>query len=241
MKRLNYSWDLPQAIVDRLGPNTYGSQRNIFEEDNLLIILHKLPSDQDNEREHQVFWLRPDQEMWCNGQSNGKFEMHALLDSYQKEFDALELGIAKAKKAKDFFDVIERLVPIHRAMKNLAKTLIESRKIVEQNSYILEMRDWAVDLQRSYEVLLADGKLALEFRIAQKAEEQVEKTNHALNAQNKLNTIAAFTFPIMALAAIFGMNLIHGLETQPTYVFWSVLVGSLAIGIFVKIWLFRKR
>ena len=125
-------------------------------------------------------------------------------------------------------------------MKNLAKTLKESRTMLEHNNYILEMRDWAVDLQRNYEVLLADGKLALEFRIAQKTEEQVVKADHALNAQNKLNTIAAFTFPLMALAAVFGMNLVHGLETQPTHVFWGVLLGGLAIGFLVKKWLFRK-
>lgn len=240
MKRLNYSWELPKAITDRLGPNTYGSQRNIFEEDNLLIVLHDIPSFEMNEREHRVFWIRPDQEMWCNGQNNGKFELFSLLERYQKKFDVLELGIDKAKKAKEFFVVLEQLVPIHRAMKNLTKTLKESRTILEHNNYILEMRDWAVELQRSYEVLLADGKLALEFRIAQKTEEQVDKANHALNAQNKLNTIAAFTFPMMALAAVFGMNLIHGLETQPSYVFWSVLTGGLAIGLLVKKWLFRK-
>jgi Mg2+ and Co2+ transporter CorA len=240
MKRLNYSWELPQSIVERLGPNTYGSQRNIFEEDNLLIILHSIPATEGNEREHKVFWIRPDQEMWCNGQSNGKFELHALLETYQKEFEALEFGIDKAKKAKEFFELLEVLVPIHRAMKNLAKTLKESRTILEQNSYILEMRDWAVDLQRNYEVLLADGKLALEFRIAQKTEEQVEKASHALSAQNKLNTIAAFTFPMMALAAVFGMNLVHGLENKSVEVFWGVLLGGIVIGFLVRKWLFKK-
>ena len=240
MKRLNYQWELPQTIIDRLGPNTYGSQRNIFEEDHLLIILHGVPLDHQSEREHKVFLVKPDYEVWCNGVSNGQFELNQLLGNYQKEFEVLEDAVDLAKGAKEYFELLETLVPIHRAVKNLAKTLKEARRLVEQNSFILEMRDWAEELYRSYEMLLADSKLALEFRIAQKTEEQVEKANHALNAQNKLNTLAAFTFPIMSVATVFGMNLQHGLETQPNRIFWGVLCGGIGVGFLVRRWLFKK-
>lgn len=240
MKRINYSWELPQAIIDRLGPNTYGSQRNIFEEEHLLIILHNTPSINSTEREHKVFLVKPNDDIWCNGFENGRFELNQLLNDYKNTFEELEDIIDQAQNAKQYFEVLEKLVPINRAVKNLTKTLKESRKLVENNSFILEMRDWATDLQRNYEVLLADSKLALEFRIAQKTEEQVEKTNHSLNAQNRLNTLAAFTFPIMAVATIFGMNLPHGLEKEPVQLFWSVLGSGVGLGFLVKKWLFKK-
>jgi hypothetical protein len=241
MKRLNYSWELPQSIVERLGSNTYGSQRNIFEESHLLIILHEIPSENTHERQHKVFLVKPDQEIWCNGMSNGKFELNQLLANYKSAFEVLEEGIDLAKESKDFFTLLEELVPINRAIKNLSKTLKESRKICQQNSFILEMRDWADDLLRSYEMLLADTKLALEFRIAQNTEEQVQKSTDALRAQNKLNILAAFTFPIMSVATIFGMNLQHGLETRPNYIFWGVLSSGVLVGLLVKRWLFTKK
>ncbi len=241
MKRLNYSWDLPQAIIDRLGTNTYGSQRNIFEEEHLLIILHDIPVNNENEREHKVFLVKPNKEIWCNGISNGEFEMNQLLANYKNIFDQLEEEMETAKEAQKHFAVLERLVPINRAIKNISKTLKEARTITEHNGFILEMRDWADDLQRNYEMLLADSKLALAFRIAQKTEEQVEKSSDALRAQNKLNTLAAFTFPIMSVATIFGMNLQHGLETKPTYIFWGVFSTGIIVGLIVKGWLFRKK
>ena len=43
MKRKEFSWQLPEKIVHRLGDTSYGRQRAIFEDDHLLIILHLPP------------------------------------------------------------------------------------------------------------------------------------------------------------------------------------------------------
>ncbi len=61
------------------------------------------------------------------------------------------------------------------------------------------------------------------------------------DAQHKLNLLAAVTFPLMAVAALFGMNLLHGYENEPPVVFWSVLGIGVIIGIYTQKWVTRKK
>ncbi len=74
-------------------------------------------------------------------------------------------------------------------------------------------------------IILADAKLALDYRIAQSAEVQMAKATEMTAAQHKLNILAAATFPLMAVATFFGMNLVHGFESAPG-LFWVVLLAE---------------
>ena len=240
MARQNFNWELPQAIEDRLGVYTYGNQRTIFEENHLLIILHDLPKFQKKETEPQIFLVKPDLSFWYNGYENGKFGMNALLESYKKIYDELDEKASEAKTAKDFFVILEKLLPLTRKVKLLAKTLQTAREQVPNFSDMIAFRDWGAELQQGFDVLLADCKLSLDFRVAQQTEQQVIDTNASIKAQNKLNLMASFTFPIMAVSTIFGMNLANGLENMTPIYFWGVCAIGVGVGFWTKSWLFSK-
>jgi Mg2+ and Co2+ transporter CorA len=55
-------------------------------------------------------------------------------------------------------------------------------------------------------------------------------------AQHKLNVIAAITLPVSAMAALLGMNLVHGMEGRSPVWFAIVAVVGLALGLGVKMW-----
>ncbi len=240
MSRKKYEWALPDSITKRLGSKTYGNQRIIFEENHLLIILRDLPSDPDDQKEHKIFLINSQLDVFCNGAPKGEDEMYKLLDSFQVELDTLEDELDDAKTIKQYFNVQEKLLPICRVIKSQAKTLQEARKAIKDDRFLLEVRDISAELNRGYEILLSDCRLELELLIAQKTEEQADKASDALEAQNKLNLLASFTFPIMAVSTIFGMNLPHGLEKEPSTLFWIVIIVGVGVGFGVKKWLFRK-
>lgn len=98
------------------------------------------------------------------------------------------------------------------------------------------MRDRSVDIARGFELLLADARLALEFRLARSAEAQARAAEAGTRAQNKLNILAAIAFPLMCVSTVFGMNLQSGLEDKPVLAFWLVFLGGLGLGLFVKGW-----
>src|SRR5688572_8802889 len=75
MKRSTYKWNLPSEITARLGSESWGAQRAIFEADHLLLVLHAPPKTDGNEREHEIF-LRLPQGKWLHkGMDHGD---HAL-------------------------------------------------------------------------------------------------------------------------------------------------------------------
>ena len=241
MKRKKYNWNLPDAIVRRLGPDTYGRQRVIHEGDDLLIILHSVPQADSKERDHKVFWLRGEDGQWlCNGASNGEFQLRALVQAYRDKLNQLEALDEGANSSDQLFAIMEPLVPVYRASVNLHVTLQAAREACRHDKLLLEVRDRAYEQQRRYEILLTDTKTALDYRIAKNAEFQAVKAQEAVDAQHRLNILAAIFFPLTALATIFGMNLVHGMEEGSPIIFWSVFVAGIALGLFMKRWVLKR-
>jgi Mg2+ and Co2+ transporter CorA len=58
-------------------------------------------------------------------------------------------------------------------------------------------------------------------------------------AQQKLNVLAAWTFPLMTLAAVFGMNLRGGFENLPEIYFWLIFAAGIVLGMMAKAWVMR--
>ena len=67
--------------------------------------------------------------------------------------------------------------------------------------------------------------------MARRAEEQARTGREMAAASHRLNIIAAIFLPLTALGSMFGMNLVSGLEKQPIWLFWAVLVAGVAIGL----------
>ena len=236
MARPTYRWQLPAAIERRLGTDTYGRQRAIFEEGHLLIILHEPPKPDEDTRRPRVFLRDPQGKVQCNGQPEGEAKLRRLLTSYQKLFDTHDDACDSATTASELFRVLETILPVNRASTNLYHALQSAREQVGDDKFLIAVRDQAYELSRSFDLLVADAKLTLDYRIARNAELQTAQAAKATDAQHKLNVLAAITFPLMAIATIFGMNLRHGLEDQAPVLFWLVFAGGFLTGMLTKVW-----
>lgn len=236
MSRRSFDWKLPLAIEKRLGRDSYGPQRAIYEEEHLLLILHEPPVKDGNAREHAVFLRRPDGKWLYHGVDNGQHALGQLLERYEKQFIELERMVDKAKTAEQLFQVLDRALPLARAASNLKDALQSAREQVKLDQLLIDLRDRAVDLARGMELLVSDSRLALDFRLARNAEEQVQFALATTKAQQKLNVLAAWTFPLMTLAAVFGMNLRGGFENLPEIYFWLIFAAGIVLGMVAKGW-----
>ena len=114
---------------------------------------------------------------------------------------------------------------------------------MQGDAFIIAKRDEAYGINRNFEILLNEAKLSLDFQIAQSSETQAAKAHEMTLSQHKLNVLAAITFPIMAVATLFGMGgeLVHGLESKTPYLFWLILVIGFVLGILTKRWVTNER
>jgi Mg2+ and Co2+ transporter CorA len=89
--------------------------------------------------------------------------------------------------------------------------------------------------------LHADVENGLSYTVAHQAEEQARRANEMAVAAHRLNVLAAIFFPIGTVAAIFGMNLVHGYEhRQSPWMFWGVSAVSLVVGLFLAQYIVRR-
>jgi len=236
MKRQQYTWQLPEAIEVRLGDASYGRQRAMFEEGHLLIILHAPPGPDDATREPRVFLRTPEGQYLCNGQENGEPKLRLLLSAYEELYDKCDDACDAATTPGEHAELLETVMPLNRSSTNLCNALQAAREYVKGDRLLIAMRDAAYELSRNFELLTSDAKLALDYHIARNAEIQAARSAEATEAQHKLNILAALTFPLMALATLFGMNLTHGVEDQTPAVFWLVFGLGLITGLLTKGW-----
>ncbi|MFM7099767.1 MAG: hypothetical protein ACKO3N_01190 [Verrucomicrobiota bacterium] len=240
MKRKQYAWSLPAEIESRLGDNSYGRQRAIEGAGHLLLVLHAPPGPQTREREAVVFLRRPDGQHLCNGFEGGEQKLRKLLADYRARWEELDEQYDNAASADELFQLLERLTPLNRASTNLAAALQSARDLVRDDRFLIGMRDEAYDVSRAFELLLGDARLKLDYRTAKDAESHALKAAEIATAQHKLNILAAVTFPVMALATLLGMNVLHGLENRPLAIFWVVLLLGAGLGFGVKSWVTRN-
>ena len=240
MKRKQYNWQLPKEIELRLGETTYGRQRAIFEAEHLFIVLHTPPVDDGPERECILFLRTSDGKYLCNGNDGGEMRLRRLLASYDRLFEKYDDLYDKSSSATDLFKLMEVVAPVNRSATHLYTALQSARSHVEGDTFLIAMRDEAYEVSRNLELLLGDAKLALDHRIAKNTEAQAEQAAEMASAQHKLNILAAVTFPLMGIATLMGMNLVHGLEKCPPSLFWIVVATTVIIGLLVKVWVTKK-
>jgi Mg2+ and Co2+ transporter CorA len=240
MTRPEFDWELPQAISNRLGTESYGAQRAIHEANHLLVVLHEPPAKDSNEREHAVFLRKPDGQWLYKGSNDGAFAFDRLLDQYEAVLSAIEGRFSKAQTAEDLFQVLDRLIPVARSATNMKAALQSAREAVKEDRLLIDLRDRSIEVARGLELLLADARLALDFRLARNAEEQTQAAMAANRAQQKLNVLAALTFPLMTLTAVFGMNLRSGAEEFSIIAFWAIFLAGIVLGLMVRSWVQTK-
>ena len=221
-------WDVPQIFRDRLG-NTVGRQRAMLADEHLLLVLHAVPKADQAHREGCFYWRQPDGSWSSTESGNGLASLERHLENFREAVEQLEEKEINAKSSQEYFTLLETLAPIHRSACNLLQVLQEARKMVPDDRRLINLRDQAYDLQRNAELLYQGLQNAMTYAVARRAEEQAIASEKMSRAAHKLNMLAAFFFPLVTLSAIFGTNLVHGMESAK---FWPwPFVGLIAVGL----------
>jgi hypothetical protein len=223
--RLPTSWHLPPEIRARFGQKRSGRQRAMVADGHLLLVLHKAPQHGMRDREGVFFWRRPNGQWEYSGQGSGLKRLIEHVEEYSSAEQKLAKEYEQARGAKDYFRILESVGPLHHATRNLHATLQTAREAIPDDRDIIDMRDWAYDLERTLDLLQTDTKHALDL--------------HSVQVANRLNVLAAIFFPVTAIASVFGMNLVSGLEGNSITIFWSVLLVGIALGFATSWWALR--
>jgi hypothetical protein len=237
------SWDVPMEFRRRLGDQA-GRQRVMQAGGHLLLVLHGPPGADPDVREGRIFWRDPTGKWTPSGASPSQPGVGDLLSSYEKALDAMQAAEDAAKTARDYFDLLNRLNPMVRTARNLHQTLQDAREAEPADRQVLLWRDRAYSISRSAELLHNDAKNALDFAVAQRAEEEAVSSRRVAAAAHRLNILAAFFFPLATLAAIFGINVRSGLEPwDEKYAplpMLGILGAGLLLGFVLTLFITRK-
>jgi hypothetical protein len=227
-------WDIPQVFRDRLGTRP-GRQRAMIHDGHVLLVLHRPPKADEEERTGRFFWRKPDG-TWMSSESGGGLaSLAAHLQEYADLIERYDQKEEGASTAAEYFDVIQAVTPLHRAARNLHQVLQDARKAVPDDHDLIDFRDQAYDVERNAELLYTDARNGLEYALARRAEDQAAAAHEMSVASHRLNVLAAFFFPIATLSAVFGVNLRHGWENvPPPGPFLIMLAAGLACGFILK-------
>ena len=228
------AWQVPEAFRQRLGEQA-GKQRAMFDDGHLLVVLHAPPKPDEPEREGRFFWRDASGKWTPSGASPGQPGLGELLAELERAIDALQQAEDAAKSARNYFDLLNRLNPLVRSTRNLHRTLQEAREHVPEDRQLLLWRDRSYAIARSAELLHADAKNALDFAVAERAEEEAESNRRVEAAAFRLNVLVACFFPVATLAAILGTNMHHGLEGMDEQYGPLPLLAVLGVGLLLGI------
>jgi hypothetical protein len=233
-------WSVPERFKERLG-SIAGKQRAMEADGHLLLILHELPDPESHERVARLFWRAADGSWKSTNGGTGSRALAEHLRLFAERIDRLEDQEEEARRAADYFELLQQIVPLQRTTRNLHATLQQAREAVPKDRELLQFRDQAGELERALELLHADVENGLSYTVAHQAEEQARRANEMATAAHRLNVLAAIFFPVGTVAAIFGMNLVHGYEHwQAPWTFWCVSAVSLVLGFFLAMIIVRR-
>lgn len=233
---LPYDWALPNQIKERFGTKSSGRQRAMVADGHLLLVLHKVPKRDMQRRDAFFIWRKPNGEWVYSSGGNGLMALRRHLQAYSADEEQFRQEYEKATDAEDYFRILETVPPLRHAAKNLHITLQAAREGIHEDRDIIDLRDWAYDIERSLDLLYEDTRNALDFNIARRAEEQARLSMQELQTAHRLNVLAAIFFPLTAIASIFGMNLPSGLEHSPHWVFWFIFILGIGLGFYIREW-----
>jgi hypothetical protein len=228
------NWQVPEAIRRRLGEEA-GKQRAIYIDGHLLVVLHSPPKPDTPQREGRFYWRDPEGTWASSGGLWIDQPLGNLLTEFEHAIDLLQQAEDVAKSARDYFDLLNKLNPFVRTTRNMLSALEQARDHVRDDRQLLVWRDRAYSIARAAELLQEDGKNALDFAVAQRAEEEAEASRRVAAASHRLNVLVACFFPVATLAAILGTNMHHGLEDLDSKYAPLPLLAVLGVGLITGI------
>jgi len=220
------NFTLSASLLDQLSARS-GSQRCIRGEDGqLLLILHDVPEPSVPERKAVFFWF--DGHHWHGAENEGGKDLSLLLDAYVEAIDRLEAIVEEADTAKEIFALIRHAAPLARTTRNFYHALADAVNFSPRDRWLRHAKDRAHEIERAAELLHADARVTLEFMRAESAEEQARSSEQLARLGFRLNLLAGFFLPLVALGGLMGMNV-----ELPAFVnggFWFIFFGGLIMG-----------
>jgi hypothetical protein len=235
------SWNVPQLFRDRLGAKV-GRQRAMSSEGHLLLVLHRPPQRDEDERIGRFFWRSPEGNWTSSDLGSGTTAMNRHLEEYADVIEKYDRQEEAADEAEDYFNVLNGLSPVLRAARHLHQVLQEARQSCPEDRNIINYRDRAYDIERTTELLYNGTRNSLDYAVARRAEDQARSSHAMAVSAHRLNLLVAFFFPIATLAAIFGTNLEHGLEKfSPPLPFVAMMAVGFVLGFGLRAFVTRNK
>jgi Mg2+ and Co2+ transporter CorA len=208
----------------------------MIQDGHLVLVTHLVPAPSVVERTPALFWRAPDGTWKSTSEARGGLiGLRELVDAYHKRSIELEAQVDHARRASDYFAVLQGVGPVLRAARHLHRALQEAREGIPDDKDIISLRDAAGEVERTCEIVQADAKSGLDYTAARRAEELSETSDRIARSSYRLNLIAALFLPISALGSVFGVNLTHGLEgVAAPFLFWAFVVGAFIVGFIVR-------
>lgn len=247
--QLPQHWELPETIKKRFGQKSAGKQRAMEADGHLLLVLHQAPHPSQKTRKSVFYWRKPTGEWLSSHQKSsllsqqkdaGLKQLISHLQEYSERETEFTQQYQKAKNAQNFFQILQHITPLNRAITNLHITLQTAREEIPTDQDLIDLRDFAYELERNLDLLYHDTKNALDFYLAEKAEEQTRLSLESLHSSDRLNILMAIFLPLTALTSVFGMNLPNGLENSPIIIFWLIFGGGIYLGFLIRGWVFQN-
>jgi len=217
--------------------NRPGHQRCVEGRDELLLVVHEVPQPGIPEREALFFWKRHDGR-WTQPGGTGLNELGELLERYALALDGHEGGLDKVDTAAEIFAVLRHSGPLARSMRNLVVALEQALAADLEDREVRAFRDRARELERAAELLNADARVTLEFWQAERSEEQSRASERLGRIAFRMNLLAGFFLPLMAMSGLFGMNVKTPACMEP--LFWGIFLGGIATGALL-LWLVARQ
>ncbi|MFT3991810.1 MAG: CorA family divalent cation transporter [Luteolibacter sp.] len=230
------NFQLEPEILEQLSSRP-GHQRCVEGNGELLLVVHDVPKAGVPERSALFFWKRANGEWEQNG-CRGLGQLSGLLDRYACAIDSHEEVIDEADTAAEVFAILRHAGPLMRSSRHLVHALEEVLEIDPDDREIRNLRDRGREIERAAELLHSDARLTLEFWQAENAEEQNRASARLNKIAYRLNLLAGFFLPLVALGGLFGMNVDLPHFTQS--MFWGIVSGGLLIG-GVLLWMVGKQ
>ncbi|MDQ8190629.1 hypothetical protein [Roseibacillus persicicus] len=227
------NWELPAAILNRLGPEP-GRQRLMDEDGHLLLILHQVPQASDDEvRTAALFWRQPDGTWKSTPQPGGLSALEEHLKAYREKIHHLDAMEEKAANPSDYFEVMQEVQPVLRATRHQLEVLQAARQARKDEAALIGLRDSAAVLERAIDLAAGDAKAGMDFSLAKSAQEQSQAAHRSNVEARRLNRLVAFFFPLATLVSFFSMENTGQVLGSPMS--WGVVAAGVLFGCFVLV------
>ncbi|MCX6878691.1 MAG: hypothetical protein NTW21_33495 [Verrucomicrobia bacterium] len=207
--------------------NRSGHQRCVEGRDEVMLVVHEVPTPGIAEREAVFFWKRGDGR-WMQPGGAGLNELGELLDRYAQALDEHEARIDEADTAAEIFAILRHSGPLARALREMVQALEQALAVEHEDRRIRTCRDRARELERAAELLHADARVTLEFWQAQRSEQISRASLRLGRLAFQTNLLVGFFLPLIAFGSWFGRPVQIPGSVQPWC--WGILLAGAATG-----------